>query len=56
MTCSETKTRNFEIHPLKLTSVPLESLFPKKIHAVTKKDFLLKTLGFFLARHFLFFF
>jgi hypothetical protein len=31
------------------------SLFPKKIHAVTKKGFLLKVLGFFLAHHFLFF-
>lgn len=33
----------------------LENLFPKKIHAVTKKGFLLKMLGFFLANHFLFF-
>lgn len=33
----------------------IQALFPKKIHAVTKKGFLLKVLGFFLAHHFLFF-
>jgi len=33
----------------------IESLFPKKIHAVTQKGFLLKNLGFFLAHHFFFF-
>ena len=33
----------------------IESLFPKKIHAVTKKGFLLKAIGLFLANYFLFF-
>ncbi|MFB9864903.1 IS982 family transposase [Rufibacter immobilis] len=33
----------------------LQTLFPKKIHAVTKEGFLLKILGFFLAHHFSFY-
>lgn len=33
----------------------LQALFPKKIHAVTEKGFLLKVIGFFLAHHFAFY-